>query len=153
MGRDVSFRKATEGVREMDKRHNKGWLFGMLIPADLLLSWGIFFICDMLSWRIGPDIVVYENWFGDLDNPVRYRFGTGSVELLLALLQAFLFVWVERKLYKKEKVSRMLTRIAIALHILNFLIWVLFYIEWNGYVTIPEIWLPQYMVQRIMYGW
>lgn len=136
-----------------NKKHSRVWHFGMLVPADLLLSWGIFFICDMLSWRIGPDIIVYENWFGELENPVRYRFGIGSVELLLALFQAILFVWVERKLYKKEKVSRTYTCIAIALHVLNFLIWVLFYIEWNGYVGIPRGLLPQYIVQRIMYGW
>ncbi len=136
-----------------NKKHSRGWLFGMLVPADLLLSWVIFFICDMLSWRIGSDIIVYENWFGDLENPVRYHFGIGSVELLFALLQAILFVWVERKLYKKEKVSRTYTCIAIALHVLNFLIWVLFYIEWNGYVGITRGLLPQYIVQRIMYGW
>ena len=96
--------EATEGACKMDKRPNKGWFFGMLVPADILLSWGIFYICDMwLVGILGPDIIVYENWFGDLDNPVRYRFGICSVELLITLLQAILFVWIEIKLYKKKK--------------------------------------------------
>lgn len=138
----------------MNKRQNRVWLVGIILLADILLSWVIFYICDMWLMEIfGPDIIVYENWFGELDNPVRYRFGIGSVELLLTLLQAVWFVWIEIKLYKKKKVSKVYTYIAIALHALNFLVWVLFYIDWNAWMSIPEFLLPQYIVQKIMYGW
>lgn len=133
----------------MSKKKNMVWL---IILADILLSWVIFFICDMwLSWRIGPDVIVYENWFGDLENSVVYRFGIGSVELLISLLQVVLFVWIEIRLYKKKKVSKLYNRVAIVLHILNFAFWVLFYIDWNGWIYIPEFLLPQYIIQKIMY--
>ena len=135
----------------MNKRRNRVCLFGIILLADILLSWIIFFICDMWLMDIfGLDIIVYENWFGELDNPVRYRFGIGSMEMLLTLLQAVLFVWIEVTLYKKKKVSKVFTRIAIVLHVLNFLCWVLFYIDWNAWVSIPEFLLPQYIVQKIM---
>ena len=67
----------------------------------------------------------YENWFGTLDNTVSYRFGIGSVEILLAFLQAVLFIFIEIARYKK-KIS-----IATVIHALNFVVWVLFYIYWS----------------------
>lgn len=94
----------------------------------------------------------YENWLGNLDNPVVYRFGIGSVEILITLLQAVLFVYIEIMLYKKEKVFKVYTGIAIVIHVLNFWLWVLFYIDWNAWISIPEFLLPQYIVQEILYN-
>ena len=138
----------------MNRKLNRTWLWGILLPVDILLSWVFFYLCDMWLMDIfGPDVIVYENWFGDIENPVVYRFGRCSAELLIALLQAVLFVWIEVILYKKKKISKAYTCIAIVLHVLNCVCWVLFYIDWNSWVSIPAFLLPQYIVQKIMYGW
>lgn len=137
----------------MNKGYNKVWVWGIILLADILLSWVIFYICDMwLSDIFGPDIIVYENWFGDLDNPVEYRFGIGSVEILTTLLQAVLFMYIEITLYKKKKALKVYTCIAVGIHALNFLFWILFYLEWNAWISIPEFLLPQYIVQEMLYN-
>ena len=131
----------------MNKKYNMAWLRGILLLLDILLSWGVFFVCDMwLSNIFGLDIVEYENWFGTLDNTVSYRFGIGSVEILITLLQAALFLYIEIALYKK-KIS-----VAMVIHALNLVVWVLFYIDWNSWIDIPNFLLPQYIVQCLMYN-
>jgi len=135
----------------MEKKRNRVWILGLIVLADLLLSWVIFYVCDMwLMDILGPDIIEYENWFGDIEDTVVYRFGTCSAELLFALLQAILFVCIEVVLYKRKKMSKAYTRIAIIIHVLNFLIWGLFYVDWNAYVRVPEFLLSQYIVLEIM---
>ncbi len=135
----------------MKEKHNREKLWGIILLIDILLSWAIFYICDMwLCDVFGPDFVIYENWSGDLNDPEKYRFGIGSVEILIALLQAILFVCVEIMLYKKKKVSKVYTGIAISIHILNLLFWVLFYIEWNEWMSIPKFLLPQYLTQKML---
>lgn len=120
---------------------------GIILLLDILLSWVVFYVCDMwLSNIFGPDIVEYENWFGDLENTVAYRFGIGSVEILLALLQAVLFIYIEIARHKK-KIS-----IATLMHAFNFVLWVLFYIDWNSWANIPRFLVPQYIVQGLLYG-
>lgn len=136
----------------MNKSHNKIWLQGIIPLVDILLSWAVFYICIMwLSDIFGPDIIEYENWFGDLENPVKHRFGIGSVEILLTLIQAFLFVCLEIILYKKKKIFKTYTCIAIIIHAVNLLLWILFYIDWNAWISISEL-LPQYIVLRILYN-
>ncbi len=137
----------------MNKGYNRVWFGGIILLADILLSWIFFSICDMWLCDIfGSDIVEYENWLGNLDNPVAYRFGIGSVEILITLLQAVLFVYIEIMLYKKEKAFKVYTCIAILIHVLNFLLWILFYIDWNAWISIQEFLLPQYIIQEILYN-
>lgn len=142
--------------KKVNQKQSRAWLLGLIILADILFSWVFFYLCDMwLKDIFGPDIIEYENWFGDIDieDTVVYRFGICSVELLITLLQAVLFVGIEVILYKKKKVPKVYNRISIVIHVLNFLCWGLFYIDWNAWVSIPEFLLPQYIVQKIMYGW
>lgn len=138
---------------KMNKKYNTVWFRGTLLLLDILLSWGVFYVCDMwLSSIFGPDIVEYENWFGTLDNTVSYRFGIGSVEIMLTLLQAALFLYIESALYKKKKTYKEYTCFAMVIHVLNFVVWVLFYIDWNSWIDIPNFLLPQYIVQWLMYN-
>ena len=66
----------------------------------------------------GYDIIEYENWFGTIDNPIRYRFGAGTAEYLFVTVKAIFFIVKEKLLMKKSGNTSKAIYIPIALHII-----------------------------------
>lgn len=139
----------------MEVRRKKVITIWFLIFLNLIISWVVFYICDMYLYSpVGPDFVEYENWFGDLESQIRYRFGIGSLENLLYFLQTGFFVFVEVRRLHREKEGCRFSLIAIGIYSLNFLCWLLFTMDWYGLVRLPEwlsAWLPQYLLQGLVY--
>ena len=60
----------------------------LMVVVDALL----FFLLSRLTtplWHLfGADIIEYENWGGELKDPIRYKFGVGSFEFLFVAVKA-----------------------------------------------------------------
>ena len=64
---------------------NKKTVSVILIIIDIILL--ILFVTYIpnIFWHIfGCDFIEYEDWFGELDETIKYRFGAGSTEVLSA---------------------------------------------------------------------
>lgn len=126
----------------------------LLIIADLIISWIVFYICDVhLHSVMGPDIIEYENWSGELDETIVHRFGIGSLEITLSAVQMLVFAVTEFIRARKNKGRKALSISASVIHILNGIVWILFYIDWNSLMQLPEFFsshLPQYIVQKLL---
>ena len=84
----------------MKKRITAGMV---LIIIDIILL--VLFVTPFhnIFWHIfGPDFIEYENWYGTLDQTIRYRFGAGSVEITLIVLKTFGCILAQSKLLKKH---------------------------------------------------
>ncbi|MCR5686075.1 MAG: hypothetical protein K6G81_11805 [Lachnospiraceae bacterium] len=62
----------------------------------------------------GSDFIEYENWFGELDETIKYRFGAGSAEILFIILRVIGFTIAQIKLLKGQRKG--LSVIFILLH-------------------------------------
>ena len=88
----------------------------ILILIDIILLVLFVLYIPNLFWHIfGSDFIEYENWFGELDQTIRYRFGAGSAEILFILLRVVGFIIAQCKLLKEH---RILLVIFILLHII-----------------------------------
>ena len=82
---------------------NKKTVSIILIITDILLLVLFVLIIPNLFWHIfGSDFIEYENWFGELDNPIRYRFGAGSAEIAYILIRIIGFIIAQCKLLKGQ---------------------------------------------------
>ena len=60
-----------------------------------------------MLWHIaGPDFLVLEDWSGTLSNPIRYRFGAGSCELVFILARVITFIILQINLLKDHGKAR-----------------------------------------------
>lgn len=88
----------------------------ILILIDIILLVLFVLYIPNLFWHIfGSDFIEYENWFGELDQTIRYRFGAGSAEILFIILRVVGFIIAQCKLLKEH---RILLVIFILLHII-----------------------------------
>lgn len=114
----------------------------LTVGADAVISFlFIAFAVDLISLYVGGDVIIYENWFGDLENPVQCRFGSGCVELTFVLLKLALFVAGEIVYYTRKKLGKTGTVVAILLHvaIAGFLVWYVFaYGDGGGVICLIE---------------
>ena len=99
----------------------------MLIILDMiLLVLFVFVLTGFLRSAIGPDVIEYENWNGQLENPLVLRLGSGFWGLVFILIRMIgFFIW-QKKLLKGN--SRVLLVIAIILHavigVLGLMYWI-----------------------------
>ncbi len=76
----------------------------ILIVTDIiLLVLFVLYIPYIFRDIFGFDFIEYENWFGELDEPIQYRFGAGSAEILFILLRGIGFTITQCKLLKEHK--------------------------------------------------
>ena len=69
-----------------------------------------------IFWHIfRSDFIEYENWYGTLDQTIKYRFGAGSAEITLIVLKTIGFVIAQCKLLKEQ--PKALRGIFISLHV------------------------------------
>ena len=60
----------------------------ILIVTDIiLLALSVTILPFIFLDIFGFDFIEYENWFGEMENPIRYRFGAGSVEIAFSLIK------------------------------------------------------------------
>ena len=88
----------------------------ILIITDIILL-VLLVMCIPYIFRdvFGFDFVEYENWYGNLDEPIRYRFGAGSAEILYILIRVIGFTIAQCKLLNGQ--SKRPLVIVILLHI------------------------------------
>ena len=125
----------------------------LLILLDIILSWIVFYICDM-KLSLGPDIIEYENWFGTIENPIQYRFGTGSLEITLSLVQMIIFAVIEARRAKKYPENKKLHLIAFWIHIANGVEWIIFITYWKYLIPYPDFvgnnMFPQFWIKNLL---
>lgn len=87
---------------------------------------------------VGYDIADYQN-MGRV-----YRFGAGCSEYLFVIVKAVLLIFLERKIYTKYKESKVLFIIAIIIHIILFLLCIVYVYKFlEGYNI---FWLLRYFL-------
>ena len=77
----------------------------LVIMCIIYLLIDLFLLFALVMWLryiflhiFGYDIIEYENWFGTIDNPIRYRFGAGTAEYLFVIVKVIFFI-VKEKLH------------------------------------------------------
>ena len=75
----------------------------LVIIDIILLVLFVLYIPYIFRDIFGFDFIEYENWFGELDEPIQYRFGAGSAEILFILLRVIGFTIAQCKLLKEQK--------------------------------------------------
>lgn len=94
---------------------NKKTVSIILVLIDIILLVLLLYLHNMFWHIFGPDFIELENWFGELDETIRYRFGAGSAETLFILIRAIGFIIVQKKILKGH--SKKMSVIFILLHI------------------------------------
>lgn len=95
---------------------NKKTVSIILVLIDIILLVLFVLYLHYMFWHIfGPDFIELENWFGELDETIRYRFGAGSAEIIFILIRAIGFIIAQKKLLKRH--SKKTSVIFILLHI------------------------------------
>ena len=101
----------------------------MLIVLDMiLLVLFVFVLTRFFRSVIRPDVIEYENWNGQLENPLVLRLGSGFWGLMFILIRMIGFSLWQRKLLKG---SRVLMVIAIILHIVIGVLGILYWVKWG----------------------
>ena len=102
----------------------------MLIILDMiLLVLFVFVLTGFLRSAIGPDVIEYENWNGQLENPLVLRLGSGFWGLVFILIRMIGFIIWQKNLLKGN--SRVLLVIAIILHAVIGVLGLMYWIKWG----------------------
>ena len=102
----------------------------MLIILDMiLLVLFVFVLTGFLRSVIGPDVIEYENWNGQLENPLVLRLGSGFWGLVIILIRMIGFIIWQKNLLKGN--SRVLLVIAIILHAVIGVLGLMYWIKWG----------------------
>ncbi len=102
----------------------------MSIVADMiLLAFFVFVLIGFLRSVVGADVIEYENWNGQIGNPLVLRLGDGFWELMFILIRLIVFVICQVKLLKSN--SRVMMVIAVISHIVIGVLGILYWIKWG----------------------
>ena len=102
----------------------------MLIILDMiLLVLFVFVLTGFLRSAIGPDVIEYENWNGQLENPLVLRLGSGFWGLVFILIRMIGFIIWQKNLLKGN--SRVMLVIAIILHAVIGVLGLMYWIKWG----------------------
>lgn len=102
----------------------------VLIVLDMiLLILFVFVLTGFLRSVIGADVIEYENWNGELDNPLVLRLGSGFWGLMIILVRFIVFTIFQRKLLKGTSMVMMV--VAIVLHAVIGVLGLLYWIKWG----------------------
>ena len=102
----------------------------MLIILDMiLLVLFVFVLTGFLRSAIGPAVIEYENWNGQLENPLVLRLGSGFWGLVIILIRMIGFIIWQKNLLKGN--SRVMLVIAIILHAVIGVLGLMYWIKWG----------------------
>ena len=96
------------------------------VISDLILL-GIFirFIPSFFRNTVGYDVIEDEDWFGEMESQIQYRFGAGCCELTFILLKMIFFVIGQFRLLKSS--ARIQMVLCIILHIIIGVLGLMYY--------------------------
>lgn len=118
----------------------------MLIVLDMiLLVLFVFVLTGFLRSVIGADVIEYENWNGELDNPLVLRLGSGFWGLMIILVRFIVFTILQRRLLKGTSMLMMV--VAIVLHAVIGVLGLLYWIKWGDGLFF--IYMIQLLFERI----
>ena len=102
----------------------------MLIVLDMImLLLFVFVLSDFLKSLVGVDIIEYENWNGQLENPLSLRLGSGFWSLMFILVRMIVFFFVQKKLLKGS--SKSMFVIAVILHTVISVLCILYWLSFG----------------------
>lgn len=102
----------------------------MLIVLDvIMLLLFVFVLTGFLSSVFGADIIEYENWNGQLENPLELRLGSGFWGLMFILVRMIVFIFTQKKLLKGR--SKPMLVIAIISHTVISVLCILYWIKFG----------------------
>ena len=95
---------------------NKKIISAIFIISDIiLLALFVLYIPYVFRHIFGSDFIEYENWFGELDDTIKYRFGAGSAEIAFISIKIIGFIIAQCRSLKEQ--SKRMLFIFILLHI------------------------------------
>ena len=101
----------------------------VLILADLiLLVLFVFVFRGILRSVAGFDVIEYENWNGELENPLVLRLGTGFWGFMVILVRLIVFIICQVRLLKGSSV---MMAIAVILHTVIAVLGVIYWLKWD----------------------
>lgn len=75
----------------------------VLVVVDIIiLVLFVLFLHYIFLHIFGPDFIEYEDYFGQMDSTIDYRFGAGSAEIAFILIRVIGFIIAQRKLLKEQ---------------------------------------------------
>ena len=101
----------------------------VLILADLiLLVLFVFVFRGILRSVAGFDVIEYENWNGELENPLVLRLGTGFWGFMVILVRLIVFIICQVRLLKG---NRVMMAIVVILHTVIAVLGVIYWLKWG----------------------
>ena len=89
-------------------------IFYIIVDLVMLVLF-VLFIPAMLRKTLGFDVIVYEDWLGQLSSTRGYNFGAGSAEFFIIVVKLAAFIIAQRRLLRGGDVRQL--RLAVAAHI------------------------------------
>ena len=92
-----------------------------MAAADFLIIFlFVIFFSDILRDIAGLDSVMYEDYYGLLENQTQLRFGAGCWQYTFELIKMVVFIVLQVKLNKKYRESVIRLVVPILLHVVLF---------------------------------
>ena len=102
-------------------KSKKEFLILLLVVIDIIiLILMVLFGVGLIHDIVGSDVIEYENWFGDLDDPIRYRFGAGCWEYTVFIAKLIIFIVIQIKQAVKNSFRKPLLIAGIFMHLIIF---------------------------------
>ena len=102
----------------------------LLIVIDIvMLLLFVFFLTDFLRTFVGADIIEYENWNGQLEDPLSLRLGSGFWGLMFILVRMVVFVIAQKKILKGR--SKPMLVIAVISHTVISVLCILYWLSFG----------------------
>ncbi len=102
----------------------------MLIVLDMImLLLFVFVLSDLLKSLVGVDIIEYENWNGQLEDPLSLRLGSGFWGLMFILVRMVVFVIAQKKILKGR--SKPMLVIAVISHTVISVLCILYWLSFG----------------------
>ena len=110
-----------------EKSPRKIWVYSLetviFAAADILILLGfLIFLTDILKDMVGLDYIELENWYGDIENPIRCRFGIGCCQYTFELVKFIVLIVLHKRMIKvhKESPKRLIAPVIVHLILLGF---------------------------------
>ena len=102
----------------------------ILIVLDvIMLLLFVFVLTDFLRTFVGADIIEYENWNGQLEDPLSLRLGSGFWGLMFILVRMVVFVIAQKKILKGR--SKPMLVIAVISHTVISVLCILYWLSFG----------------------
>jgi hypothetical protein len=102
----------------------------LLIVIDIvMLLLFVFVLTGFLRAFVGADIIEYENWNGQLEDPLSLRLGSGFWGLMFILVRMVIFVIAQKKILKGR--SKPMLVIAVISHTVISVLCILYWLSFG----------------------